>query len=89
MEPKVTYPWYRATCDTDQRGDKSCDPDSFNIRFSEVPVQLVQVEQGEHDTDHVDQNPQHVEHVVSEGAVHERAARSVVSCLGVGRQGTA
>lgn len=44
------------------------------------------MEEGERDAEHVDDNPEHVEHVVAEGAVHQGTAGRVVVDLRVGGQ---
>jgi len=48
-------------------------------------VQLSQVEERERHANDVDDYPEHVEYVVAEGSVHQRAAGRVVTALRVRR----
>jgi len=57
----------------------------LDVGFRQVPVQLSQVEERERHANHVDDDPQHVEYVVAEGPVHQRATGRVVTALRVGR----
>ena len=44
-------------------------PQSLNIRLSEVLVEFPQVEDGQHDTEQIDQDPDGIENIVSVGTL--------------------
>lgn len=54
--------------------------------LGEIPVQLPEVEEGEGDADEVNGDPEHVEHVVAVGSVHERARRCAGPAVRARRQ---
>lgn len=75
--------------DVDQRGDQAGHPDGLHVGLGQVPVQLAQVEQREQHAQQVDDDPQGVEYVVPERAVHQRTPRTVAGHLGARGQRTA
>lgn len=75
--------------DGDQRGDEPSHPHGLCVGFGQVSVQFVQVEQRENDAHEVDGDPEHVEHVMAEGPVHQRTGGRVVAHLSARRQRTA
>lgn len=57
---------------TDQGGDQTRDPHRLHVGLGQVAVQFVQMEDRQQHAHYVDEDPQHVQHVVSEGSVHQR-----------------
>lgn len=64
-------------------------PHRFDVGFRQIPVQLSQMEERERHADDVDDDPEHVEDVMTEGPVHQGATGRVVAALRVRRQGPA
>ena len=50
-------------------GEQSVNPESLDIGLGEVLVELPQVEDGQHDAEQIDQNPDSIEDIVPVGAL--------------------
>lgn len=60
------------------RGGGGINTYRFDVRLGQVFVQFPEMDEGEGDAYHVDGDPQDVEYVMAERAVHQGAARRVV-----------
>ena len=72
--------WYKHLCRqkldshlfliVDGKREESVDSESFNVCLSEVFVKFSKMENGEHDAEKIDQDPDCIENIMSIGALH-------------------
>lgn len=59
----------------------------FNVGLREIFVQFPQMDESKGDADYVDSDPERVQYVVAEGAVHQRATWGIMPRLRVRGEG--